>query len=102
MLYMGYVGFSVGLLLLPIAALIEGVSMRAWTRLFGVDATHCLAFLTLGIASGVAWWPTNEAWVGAAVVLDPVGNASLLPWSEPGLALIQFTGGHEKRGTFRA
>ena len=99
MLYMGYVGFSVAFSL-AIAALwlgrVESV-WASWARPWTLAAWCCL---TLGITLG-SWWAYRELGWGGWWFLDPVENASFMPWLA-GTALLHSLIVNEKRGYLKA
>ncbi len=99
MLYMGYVGFSVAFAF-SIAALLGGRMDAAWARWSRPWTTVAWIFLTLGIAIG-SWWAYYELGWGGWWFLDPVENASFMPWLV-GTALIHSLAVTEKRGSFKS
>lgn len=99
LLYMGYVGFSVGFAF-ALAALMGGRLDAAWARWTRPWVTVAWAFLTLGIALG-SWWAYYELGWGGWWFWDPVENASFMPWLV-GTALVHSLAATEKRGVFRS
>src|SRR5213595_2712122 len=98
MLYMGYVGFSVAFSF-AISALIGGRLDATWARWSRPWTTVAWMFLTVGIALGSFWAYYELGW-GGWWFLDPVENASFMPWLV-GTALIHSLAVTEKRGTFK-
>ena len=99
MLYMGYVGFSVGFAF-AIAALVTGRLDAAWARWARPWVTTAWLFLTMGITLG-SWWAYNELGWGGWWFWDPVENASFMPWLV-GTALIHSLAVTEKRGLLQS
>ncbi len=99
LLYMGYVGFSVGFAF-AIAALLGGKLDAAWARWTRPWINTAWAFLTVGIALG-SWWAYYELGWGGWWFWDPVENASFMPWLV-GTALVHSLAATEKRGVFRS
>ena len=99
MLYMGYVGFSVAFSF-AIAALLGGKLDAAWARWSRPWTIIAWAFLGIGIALG-SWWAYYELGWGGWWFLDPVENASFMPWLV-GTALIHSLAVTEKRGVFKS
>ena len=99
LLYMGYVGFSVGFAF-AIAALLGGKLDVAWARWTRPWINTAWAFLTVGIALG-SWWAYYELGWGGWWFWDPVENASFMPWLV-GTALVHSLAVTEKRGVFRS
>ncbi|QHS08686.1 heme lyase CcmF/NrfE family subunit [Sinimarinibacterium sp. NLF-5-8] len=99
LLYMGYVGFSVGFAF-ALTALISGRLDAAWARWTRPWITTSWLFLTLGITLG-SWWAYNELGWGGWWFWDPVENASFLPWLV-GTALIHSLAVSEKRGLLKS
>ena len=97
LLYMGYVGFSVGFAF-AIAALLGGKLDTAWARWTRPWINTAWAFLTVGIALG-SWWAYYELGWGGWWFWDPVENASFMPWLV-GTALVHSLAVTEKRGVF--
>ena len=77
-LYAGYVGLSVAFSF-AIAALIEGKVDAAWARWVRPWTLAAWMFLTIGISMG-SWWAYYELGWGGWWFLDPVENASFMPW----------------------
>jgi len=95
LLYVGYIGFSLGI---SFAAyiLIKGEVDR---KIFGTLRKWTLfswAFLTLGVGMG-SWWAYRELGWGGFWFWDPVENVSLMPWLA-GTALLHSLFVTEKRG----
>ena len=97
-LYMGYVGTTVGFAF-AIAALWSNGFGTAWIRwsLPWVLTSWC--FLTLGITLG-SWWSYRDLGWGGWWFWDPVENASLMPWLIS-TALIHSLMVSAKRGVFK-
>lgn len=78
LLYIGYVGCSVGFAF-AIAALLSGQLDQAWAQKLRPWVLIAWLFLTLGIAIG-SWWAYYELGWGGWWFWDPVENASFMPW----------------------
>ncbi len=98
-LYMGYVGFSVGFAF-ACAAMLEGRRDQLWARWMRPWTVMAWAFLSCGIALG-SWWAYYELGWGGFWFWDPVENASFMPWLI-GTALIHSLAVTEKRGLFKS
>lgn len=98
MLYMGYVGFSVGFGF-AIAALLGGTLDSVWARWARPWIVMAWVFLTIGIALG-SWWAYYELGWGGWWFWDPVENASFMPWLV-GIALIHSLAATDKRDIFK-
>src|ERR1700676_116939 len=98
-LYMGYVGFSVSFAL-ACAAMIEGRRDQQWAHWMRPWTVMAWAFLACGIALG-SWWAYYELGWGGFWFLDPVENASFMPWLI-GTALIHSLAVTDKRGLFKS
>ena len=99
MLYLGYVGLSVGFAF-AVAALIEGRADARWAVLARRWVLLAWAALTAGIALG-SWWAYYELGWGGWWFWDPVENASLMPWLIA-TALIHSLRVVEKRNLFHS
>lgn len=99
MLYLGYVGLSVGFAF-AVAALIEGRADALWARLARRWVLIAWSALTAGIALG-SWWAYYELGWGGWWFWDPVENASLMPWLVA-TALIHSLNVVEKRNLFHS
>lgn len=77
-LYLGYVGSTVGFAL-TCAAVANGKLNIDWAKLLRPWVLASWAFLTLGIALG-SWWAYYELGWGGWWFWDPVENASFMPW----------------------
>jgi cytochrome c-type biogenesis protein CcmF len=77
-LYLGYVGLSIGFAF-AIAALIEGRVDSNWGRWVRPWVLAAWIFLTIGITAGSVWSYYTLGW-GGWWFWDPVENASLMPW----------------------
>ena len=99
MLYLGYVGLSVGFAF-AVAALIEGRADARWAILARRWVLLAWAALTAGIALG-SWWAYYELGWGGWWFWDPVENASLMPWLVA-TALIHSLRVVEKRNLFHS
>ncbi|MDA0782778.1 MAG: heme lyase CcmF/NrfE family subunit [Rickettsiales bacterium] len=77
-LYLGYIGFSLGLSY-SVAALILGKADRGWATSLKKWTLFSWSCLTLGIGLG-SWWAYRELGWGGFWFWDPVENASLMPW----------------------
>ncbi len=77
-LYLGYIGFSLGLSY-SVAALIVGKADRNWAISLKKWTLVSWSFLTLGIGLG-SWWAYRELGWGGFWFWDPVENSSLMPW----------------------
>lgn len=77
-LYIGYVGCSVGFAF-AIAALLSEKLDEAWAQKVRPWILISWMFLTLGIALG-SWWAYYELGWGGWWFWDPVENASFMPW----------------------
>ena len=77
-LYLGYIGFSLGLSY-SVAALITGSANRSWAISLKKWTLVSWSFLTLGIGLG-SWWAYRELGWGGFWFWDPVENSSLMPW----------------------
>ena len=98
MLYLGYVGLSLGFAF-AVAALIEGQAGALWARAVRPWLLVAWSALTCGIALG-SWWAYYELGWGGWWFWDPVENASLMPWLIA-TALIHSLNVVEKRGLFQ-
>jgi len=78
MLYLGYVGFSIGFAF-AVAALWEGKIEKTWAKACKPWIILPWSFLSCGIVLG-SWWAYRELGWGGWWFWDPVENASLLPW----------------------
>ena len=99
MLYMGYVGFSVGFAF-AIAALWIGQVESAWAKWARPWTLAAWCCLTAGITLG-SWWAYRELGWGGWWFWDPVENASFMPWLV-GTALLHSLAVSEKRQQFVA
>ncbi|MGB2303445.1 MAG: heme lyase CcmF/NrfE family subunit, partial [Candidatus Puniceispirillales bacterium] len=99
MLYLGYVGLSVGFAF-AVAALIEGRADANWAKLARRWVLIAWSALTAGIALG-SWWAYYELGWGGWWFWDPVENASLMPWLVA-TALIHSLNVVEKRNLFHS
>ena len=97
MLYLGYVGLSVGFAF-AVGALIQSRADALWARLARPWIVLAWTALTAGIALG-SWWAYYELGWGGWWFWDPVENASLMPWLVA-TALIHSLNVVEKRGMF--
>lgn len=77
-LYIGYVGCSVGFAF-AIAVLLAGPLDQGWAQKVRPWILTAWLFLTLGIALG-SWWAYYELGWGGWWFWDPVENASFMPW----------------------
>ncbi len=98
MLYLGYVGFSIGFAF-AISALLMGKIDENWARTCRPWIILPWSFLSVGIVLG-SWWAYRELGWGGWWFWDPVENASLLPWLAA-TALIHSLIVTEKRGVFQ-
>ena len=98
LLYLGYVGFSVGFSM-SVAALLEPDFKRGWAGWVRPYVLAAWVFLTLGIALGSFWAYYELGW-GGFWFWDPVENASLLPWLA-GTALLHSALVAEHRDSMR-
>ena len=78
LLYIGYVGFSMGFSF-ALAGLIAGEIDAAWARWVRPWILVAWVFLTLGICLG-SWWAYYTLGWGGWWFWDPVENAALMPW----------------------
>src|SRR6202167_5813077 len=99
MLYTGYVGFSVAFAF-ACAAMLEGKLDQTWAKWTRPWTIFAWLFQTIGIALG-SWWAYYELGWGGWWFLDPVENASFMPWLV-GTALIHSLSVTEKRGIFKS
>ena len=97
MLYLGYVGLSVGFAF-AVGALVQSRADALWARLTRPWIVLAWTALTAGIALG-SWWAYYELGWGGWWFWDPVENASLMPWLVA-TALIHSLNVVEKRGMF--
>ena len=97
MLYLGYVGLSVGFAF-AVGALVQSRADALWARLVRPWVVLAWTALTAGIALG-SWWAYYELGWGGWWFWDPVENASLMPWLVA-TALIHSLNVVEKRGMF--
>jgi len=98
LLYVGYVGFSLGLAY-SVAALILGKADKAWAASLKKWILFSWSFLTIGIGLG-SWWAYRELGWGGFWFWDPVENASLMPWLAA-TALLHSLVVMEKRGVLK-
>jgi len=97
-LYLGYIGFSLGLSY-SVAALISGKADRGWATSLKKWTLFSWSCLTLGIGLG-SWWAYRELGWGGFWFWDPVENASLMPWLVA-TALLHSLIVHEKRESLK-
>ena len=99
LLYMGYVGFSVGFAF-AVSVLIEGKLDSTAVRWLRPWILCAWMFLTLGITLGSFWAYYELGW-GGWWFWDPVENSSFMPWLV-GTALIHSVIVTEKRKIFHS
>jgi cytochrome c-type biogenesis protein CcmF len=98
-LYLGYVGLSVAFSL-AVGALMTGRVDQALARAMRPWVLGAWIFLTLGITAG-SYWAYYELGWGGWWFLDPVENASLMPWLAA-TALLHSINVLAARGALRA
>ncbi|MCE3232283.1 MAG: ccmF [Rickettsiaceae bacterium] len=77
-LYVGYIGLSLGLSY-AIIALWRGQADKAWAASLKKWTLFSWSFLTFGVGLG-SWWAYRELGWGGFWMWDPVENASFMPW----------------------
>lgn len=77
-LYLGYVGFSLGFSI-AVASLFHRKLTKDWPEIMRPWILLSWIFLTAGISLG-SWWAYRELGWGGYWYWDPVENASLIPW----------------------
>jgi cytochrome c-type biogenesis protein CcmF len=77
-LYIGYIGLSLGLSF-SIVALVRGSADKTWAISLKKWTLFSWSFLTLGVGLG-SWWAYRELGWGGFWAWDPVENASFMPW----------------------
>jgi cytochrome c-type biogenesis protein CcmF len=77
-LYIGYIGLSLGLSF-SIVALMRGSADKIWAGALKKWTLFSWSFLTIGVGLG-SWWAYRELGWGGFWAWDPVENVSFMPW----------------------
>ena len=99
MLYLGYVGFSLGFSAAVALLFFPQENASLWAKRLKPWILTSWSFLTLGIGLG-SWWAYRELGWGGFWFWDPVENASLMPWLSA-TALVHSLLVLEKRDTLK-